>query len=225
MDRPVSVALVNDYELVVRGLAAMLEPYRDRVEVVECDIGQNGPRRELDVALIDTFGMRDQGLTEAKQIRTDTPARFVVIYTWEATGDLCRRAVEAGLSGVIAKSTPARGVVDALERAAAGEVVAVEGSPNARRSAGFDPPGPLSERETEVLVLLAQGLTNRQIADALYLSPETVKTYVSRLYAKLGVTNRASAVVWAMERDLGPPLRSPRPLLGSPLGNATPAGA
>lgn len=213
MGPPVSVALLNDYEVVVRGLAAMLEPFPDRVEVVEMSVEPASPHRPVDVALIDTFGSRDHALGRVRSVVDEGMARHVLIYTWDSVPDVRQDVVDAGLSGLIVKSLPAEELVCAIERAATGEVVFSDGPPTARRSAGFEPPGPLSERETEVLVLLAQGLTNRQIAEALYLSPETVKTYVSRLYAKLGVTNRASAVVWAMERDLGPPLRDSRRVL------------
>jgi DNA-binding NarL/FixJ family response regulator len=213
MGPPVSVALLNDYEVVVRGLAAMLEPHRDRVEVVELNIDDGPPSRPVDVALIDTFGTRDHALERARRVAEDRLARHVVIFTWETVPALREEFLAAGLAGMVVKSVSADELVSAIERAAAGETVIIEGPGTARRSVGFEPPGPLSERETEVLVLLAQGLTNRQIAEALYLSPETVKTYVSRLYAKLGVSNRASAVVWAMERRLGPPLRDARRVL------------
>ena len=209
MGPPISVALLNDYEVVVRGLAAMLEPFRDRVDVVELDV-DGSVRRCVDVALIDTFGSTDHGLGRGRRVLDEGHARHVVIYTWDTGTDLGSEVVARGLSGLVAKSCSAEELVTALERVTAGEVVTTDTAGTARRSSGFDPPGPLSERETEVLVLLAQGLTNRQIAEALFLSPETVKTYVSRLYAKLGVTNRASAVVWAMGRDLGPPLRDSR---------------
>lgn len=209
MGPPISVALLNDYEVVVRGLAAMLEPFRDRVEVVELDVDDT-PRRCVDVALIDTFGSTDHGLGRGRRVLDEGRARHVVIYTWDNGADLRSEVTAHGLSGLVPKSCSAEELVTALEQVAAGEVVTTAPTGTARRSGGFDPPGPLSERETEVLVLLAQGLTNRQIAEALFLSPETVKTYVSRLYAKLGVTNRASAVVWAMGRDLGPPIRDPR---------------
>jgi DNA-binding NarL/FixJ family response regulator len=210
MSPPVSVALLNDYELVVRGLAAMLDPFRERIDVVELNTEEGSPHRSVDVALIDTFGTRDHALGRARQVVDEGVARHVMIYTWDTVPEVQQEILEAGLSGMVVKSASAEELVSAIERAASGEIVITEGPATARRSGGFDPPGPLSERETEVLVLLAQGLTNRQIAEALYLSPETVKTYVSRLYAKLGVTNRASAVVWAMERDLGPPLRNNR---------------
>lgn len=216
MGPPVSVALLNDYELVVRGLAAMLQPYRDRIDVVELNIDLNangdGGQPSIDVALIDTFGAKDHGLGRAREVMDNGLASHVMIYTWDTVPELRDEIVAAGLSGMVVKSAPADELVSAIERAAAGEVVITEAPASARRSGGFDPPGPLSERETEVLVLLAQGLTNRQIAESLFLSPETVKTYVSRLYAKLGVSNRASAVVWAMARHLGPPMNEPRPL-------------
>ncbi len=192
-----SVAIINDYEIIVRGVAAMLAPFDHRVEIVEMDAGGD-PSVPADVALFDTFAGRRQTLARAREMVQAGRAKHVVLYTWDATAAFVQGAREAGVSGIVLKTRSAEALVDALERVVAGE------------SIGFDDPGfdlatrvvELSDRESEVLALIAQGLTNALIADELYLSIETVKTYVKRLYAKLNVHNRAQAAIAASELQL-----------------------
>jgi DNA-binding CsgD family transcriptional regulator len=121
----------------------------------------------------------------------------LLLRAWDADPDR-RDERLAGLLSALADPEPA-----AEDLATALEGLVLEAG-RAGRGNGSSPSGVLSQREVEVLALVAQGLTNRQIAGRLYLSQETVKTYVSRMYAKLGVTNRASAVVWALQRGLLP---------------------
>ena len=128
-------------------------------------------------------------------------ARHVVLYTWDAAPAFIRAAHEVGVSGVILKTRSADMLVDGIERVVAGERVGFETDASGRPAARVVD---LSDRESEVLALIAKGLTNAQIADELYLSIETVKTYVKRLYAKLDVHNRAQAAVAASSHQLTP---------------------
>ena len=196
----ITVAIINDYEIVVRGVQAMLAPYRQRVEVVDLETG-NGPAGPADVVLFDTFAGRRHTLTRAAEMVRDGNAQHVVLYTWDAAPDFVHAARQLGASGVVLKTRTADHLVASIERIVAGETV------------GFDPGAPdgaparaveLSDRESEVLALIARGLTNAQIAEELYLSVETVKTYVKRLYAKLDVHNRAQAAVAAASHHLIP---------------------
>jgi|HigsolmetaAR201D_1030396.scaffolds.fasta_scaffold16012_2 DNA-binding NarL/FixJ family response regulator len=204
-ERPVSarvidVGIINDYEVVVRGLAAMLAPYRDRIRVVELDTG-GVLSGTADVALFDTFAGRRHTLARAAEMVRAGRARHIVLYTWDAAPQFVRAAKEIGVSGVILKTRSADVLVDSIERIVAGERVGFElehGGPAGPRLVD------LSDRESEVLALIAKGLTNAQIADELYLSIETVKTYVKRLYAKLDVHNRAQAAVAAASHQLTP---------------------
>ncbi len=196
----ITVGIINDYEVVVRGVAAMLAPFSPRVEVVEIDAGGE-PSVPADIALFDTFAGRRQTLARAAEMVRDGTVRHVVLYTWDAAPELVRAAADVGVSGVILKTRSADVLVDSLERVAAGEPVGLGdggGLPMATRMVE------LSDRESEVLALIARGLTNAQIADELYLSIETVKTYVKRLYAKLDVHNRAQAAVAASSHQLTP---------------------
>jgi DNA-binding NarL/FixJ family response regulator len=125
-------------------------------------------------------------------------ARHVVLYTWDAAAPFIAAARDLGISGIVLKTRSADGLVDALERVAAGERVGLNETDQLLASRVVE----LSDRESEVLALIAQGLTNAAIARELYLSVETVKTYVKRLYAKLDVHNRAQAAVAASDLQL-----------------------
>jgi len=198
--RVVTVAVINDYEVVVRGVASMLAPYSNRVTVVDLEIG-GGATVRVDVALFDTFAGRRHTLARAAEMVRDRSATHVVLYTWDAAPAFVRAARELGVSGVVLKTRSADMLVDAIERVVAGERVGFDLDPAARASNRVVD---LSDRESEVLALIAKGLTNAQIAEELYLSIETVKTYVKRLYAKLDVHNRAQAAVAASSHQLTP---------------------
>jgi len=199
-NRVVTVGIINDYEVVVRGVAAMLAPYEHRVQVVELDVGGQ-PTEPADVALFDTFAGRRHTLTRAAEMVRLGAARHVVLYTWDAAPAFVRAAQDVGVAGVILKTRSADMLVDGIERVVAGERVGFETDSSGRPAARVVD---LSDRESEVLALIAKGLTNAQIADELYLSIETVKTYVKRLYAKLDVHNRAQAAVAASSHQLTP---------------------
>jgi two-component system, NarL family, response regulator LiaR len=198
---PVTVTLVNDYEVVVQGLRAMLEPYSQRVQVVALEVGSE-PSRVADVGLFDTFGGRRHVLARAEKMVADGFVDHVVFYTWDAAAPFLDEAERIGVSGVILKSATGDELVDAIERVTSGERVGLDHVTRSRRRASDDE---LSAREREVLALVALGLTNRAIADELYLSVDTIKTYVRRVYTKLGVVNRAQAASRAAQFDLQPP--------------------
>ncbi len=198
--RVVTVGILNDYEVVVRGVAAMLAPYDHRVRVVELDAGGQ-PTAPADVALFDTFAGRRHTLSRAAEMVRHGAARHVVLYTWDAAPAFVRAAQDVGVSGVILKTRSADMLVDGIERVVAGERVGFDTDASGRPTSRVVD---LSDRESEVLALIAKGLTNAQIADELYLSIETVKTYVKRLYAKLDVHNRAQAAVAASSHQLTP---------------------
>jgi two-component system, NarL family, response regulator LiaR len=199
-NRVITVAIINDYELVVRGVAAMLTPYGNRVRVVELDAGGQ-PTTPVEVALFDTFAGRRHTLSRAEEMVRLGSARHVVLYTWDAAPGFLHSALDIGVSGVILKSRSADVLVDGIERVVAGERVGFDGDTSTRPAVRVID---LSDRESEVLALIARGLTNAQIAEELYLSIETVKTYVKRLYAKLDVHNRAQAAVAASTHQLTP---------------------
>ncbi len=179
----------------------MLAPYSDRVDVVEVDAGTE-PKRLADVALFDTFAGRRHAIERASDMVRAGRVDHVVLYTWDATAEFLDLADRAGVSGVVLKSATAEVLVDVVERVvAAGERVGLGNLHRGRQSRRGDG---LSVREQEVLALIALGKTNGEIGRELFLSIDTVKTYVRRLYAKLGVNSRARAALCAATYDVLP---------------------
>jgi DNA-binding NarL/FixJ family response regulator len=198
--RPITVALVNDYEIILRGLHAILAPFSDRIAVVEHEIGDS-PEHAADVALFDTFASRRDALDRARDMIAERRVDHVVLYTFDATEQFLEIARDIGVSGVVLKSASGEELASAIERVVAGEQIGLEHAVRATRSVSFDG---LSAREEEVLALLALGKTNAQIAEQLFLSIDTVKTYVRRVFSKLGVHNRTQAAMHAADRSLAP---------------------
>jgi DNA-binding NarL/FixJ family response regulator len=198
--RRLSVAVINDYDVVVRSVESMLAPFDDRVRVVAPELSR-ATEEPADVALLDTFAGRRRTLARAAELVRAGSVEHVVLYTWDAAPEFVRGAKEVGASGVLLKTRSGELLVDSLERIASGEKIGLEPGNGLEPSARVVE---LSDRESEVLALIALGLTNGEIAEELYLSIETVKTYVKRLYAKLGVHNRAQAALAASTHQLTP---------------------
>jgi DNA-binding NarL/FixJ family response regulator len=199
--KPITVALVNDYENIVHGLAAMLAPYSDRVMIVEITVGDE-PRRQADVALFDTFAGRRYAIDRAREMVRDGFVEHVLLYTWDAGAEFLSLADEAGVSGVALKSQTGSALVEMIERVANGEHIGFENAQRGRQTWDNDE---LSMREQEVLALIAFGMSNAEIGKELFLSVDTVKTYIRRLYSKLGVRNRAQAAMQAAGHHVMPP--------------------
>jgi DNA-binding NarL/FixJ family response regulator len=201
---PIRVAIVNDYEMVVAGVAAMLSPFSDRVAVVEIDAGLP-VASDVDVILYDTFGQVQGDGVDLEDLVHGGPAK-VVIYSWNVQPELVERSLSKGANGYVSKAFTAAQVVDAIEAVHRGEVV----TPTPPESVGPDVgawPGKdfgLSAREAEVIALITQGLSNQEIADLTYLSINSVKTYVRTAYRKIRVTRRSQAVAWGMTHGLSP---------------------
>jgi DNA-binding NarL/FixJ family response regulator len=215
--QPVRVAVMNDYEVVVAGLQKMLAPYADRVRVVELD-SLLPVHSDVDVLLYDAFG-RERVTGPVEQVINDTDAK-VVIYTWHLDPELVREALGKGAVGCLSKTIEALDLVSALEKVHGGSVVVSDTEPDLALEAeisGGDWPGRdhgLSARESEVLCLIAQGLSNQEIADRAYLSINSVKTYIRSAYRKIRVERRTQAVLWATRNGLVP--SKARLILGDP---------
>lgn len=205
--RPVRIAIVNDYDLVVAGLMAVLEPYADRVEVVELDSGQPVVS-PVDLVLYDTFGQPQGDDVDLSSVASHPDAR-VVILSWNTDTSLVRRAVESGAAGYVTKAATAAALVDALERIHDGERVLLLGEADAIDSDALLGRWPgdlhgLSPREGEILALICQGLTNEEITGKAFIGMNTVKTHIRTLYRKIGADTRSQAVRWGMERGFTP---------------------
>ena len=204
--RPITVALVDDYDVVVIGVANILGQYPDRVVIAEIDTNQP-LADEVDVVLYDSFAQPESDHDEIKVLVDNPRARNVVVYTWNFHPDLIADARKHGVRGYLSKSLPASELVAALEAVHAGEVVVTEPPPRARPASGSDWPGRgvgLSDRESEVLALITQGKSNGEIAALCYLSINTVKSYVRSVYRKIDVESRTRAVLWGVDNGFKP---------------------
>lgn len=203
---PVRIALIDDYDVVVYGLARMLEPYRNRVEVVELDI--NEPVSvDVDIALYDTFAQPESDQFDFRTLLDNPHAAKVVIYTWSFGPGLVAAARRRGIHGYLAKSLPAGQLVDALEAVHGGEIVVSAPNRRVTSTLGLDWPGRddgLTDRESEILALITQGRSNAEIASLSYLSPNTVKSYIRSIYRKIGAGSRTQAVLWGVNHGFAP---------------------
>ncbi|MGN7781973.1 helix-turn-helix transcriptional regulator [Mycolicibacterium sp. 22603] len=201
---PVTLAIVNDYELIVAGLAALLRPYADRVCIVELD-SRTEVQVPVDVIIWDTFAAAQGDRTDVTDLVGNNHIGRVVVYSWNIDQLLIDRSLAGGVHGYLSKSLPVDRLVSCLERIHAGETVVERGDGSMSMPMAW--PGRdagLSAREAEVLALITQGRTNNEIAERCYLSINTVKSIVRSTYRKLGVTRRSQAVAWGMTHDFQP---------------------
>ena len=206
LTRPVTVALVDDYDVVVMGVANILDQYRDQVVVAELDT--NRPVQDMvDVVLYDSFAQPESDHEEISVLVANPNARRVVVFTWNFEPDLVDSALRQGVSGYLSKALSARELVAALRAVHDGEVVVSDPPGRARPVNGLDWPGRgegLSDRESEVLALITQGLSNADVARLTHLSPNTVKSYIRTIYRKINVASRTQAVLWGIGNGFAP---------------------
>jgi DNA-binding NarL/FixJ family response regulator len=203
---PISVALVNDYDVVLEGLARMLDRYRDRVVIVEIDANE-GVEDPADIVLYDNFAQPESDRDEIKTLVANPRARRVAVYTWNFHPTLIESARRQGVHGYLSKTLSARDLVAALEAVHAGDIVVSAAPPRARTVAGLDWPGRtegLTDRESEILALITQGMSNAQVAGLTFLSPNTVKSYIRTIYRKIGAASRTQAVLWGVAHGFTP---------------------
>ena len=201
-----TIALVDDYDVVLVGVAQILEPYRDRVVVAEIDANK-GVADPVDIVLYDAFAQPESDQDEIRVLIDNPRARRVVVYTWNFHPDLVDSARRLGVRGYLSKTLPARDLVAALEAVHAGKVVVSEPPGRARSTSGLNWPGRgdgLTDRESEILALITQGLSNADVAAHTYLSPNTVKSYIRTIYRKINVASRTQAVLWGVGNGFSP---------------------
>jgi DNA-binding NarL/FixJ family response regulator len=207
------VMIVDDHPIVREGLRGMLAAEPDIEVAGEAGSGDEAvatvPRLAPDVILMDLRMPGGDGLSAIR--RLGPGHRIVVLTTSEDDADILR-AVEAGAAGYLLKNVTRQELAEGVRSAAAGRTVLTP-SVAARLAESRKAPAPavLSARERQVLELVAEGLTNVQIAQRLFIGEPTVKTHLLRLFGKLGVANRTTAVITAMELGLlGPTRPGPR---------------
>ena len=201
----IRLAIVNDYEVVVRGLASMLRSYSDRIEVVELDASSE-PTRFVDIALFDTFAQSFRDRERIARLVSDPRIGKVVVYTWGADDPSVARARVPGIAAYVSKRLAAADLVAALERIHADEPVLLQDSGHGPLVGG-DWPGReegLTARESEVLSLITQGYSNNDIVETTMLSINSIKSYIRSAYRKIGVTSRSRAILWGIDHGFQP---------------------
>jgi DNA-binding NarL/FixJ family response regulator len=201
----ITVAIVNDYELIVTGLASVLEPFSDQVQVVELDSGMPVVS-DVDVLLYDTYGQHQGGDLDVASLFSDETAR-VVVFSWNTDIQLVESALQAGAAGFVSKSATAEQMVQALTEVCEGKQVVLVDTGNSDEAAadnGYHGRWPgdrfgLTPRESEVLALMCQGLSNQEITERAFIGINTVKTHIRTLYRKIQVESRSQAVAWGLQ--------------------------
>lgn len=205
------VFLVDDHEIVRRGVAELLDREDDLEVVGEAADVRHALARiaavSPDVALLDLRLPDGDGITLCREIRSRFPAVRCLVLTAYDDDDAAMSAVLAGASGYVLKTIAGTGLVEDVRAVAAGRSLLSPSlvsklDPRPRADEGREDPrfGSLNLRERQVLALIAEGLTNRQIGDRLSLAEKTVKNYVSGLLRKLGLERRTQAAVFEFER-------------------------
>ncbi|HXG43019.1 MAG TPA: response regulator transcription factor [Dehalococcoidia bacterium] len=208
---PIRVLIVDDHEVVRLGLRALLER-RPNLQVVGeagsvAEAVEQAARTRPHVVVMDVRLPDGSGVEACREIRQMDPHIKVIMLTAFADDEAIVGAVMAGASGYVLKQTRSHGLVDAIERAARGESLldpAVAGRvlEHLRRLARGeqDELSSLSPQERRILELVAEGKTNREIAEELFLSEKTVKNYVSNILSKLNLQRRSQAAAFLARR-------------------------
>ncbi|WCN81072.1 response regulator [Micromonospora sp. LH3U1] len=207
MTAPIRLLIVDDHPVVRDGLRGMFTGDPGFEVVGEAADGSEAlalvTTVQPDVVLMDLRMPGMNGVTAIGRLaRSGSTARVLVLTTYDTDADVLP-AIEAGATGYLLKDTPREELVRAVRAAARGESVlapSVAGRLMGRLRAPVEEP--LSQRELEVLTLVARGASNREAAARLFISEATVKTHLLHVYAKLGVNDRAAAVATAYDRGL-----------------------
>lgn len=203
--RPLTLAVVNDHELIVRGVAAMLEPFSDVIRVVELDLDVPVVK-PVDIALYDTFTRTNLGSDDLDDLCENPHIGRVVLYTWTLTEELVASALRRGVHSALHKSLDAQGLVRALttieERSI--EVIPFVEDPSLASNSWPGRDLGLTPRESEIIALVTAGLSNNEIAERTYLSINSVKSYIRSAYRTMGVTSRSRAILWGIDHGMAP---------------------
>lgn len=220
----IRVALVDDQQLVRAGFAMVIDSQPDLEVVLQCGTGAEAlaqiPSASIDVVLMDVRMPEMDGITATERLvatpdEAGSTPKIIILTTFDLD-EYVLRAIKAGASGFLLKDAPPETMLDAIRTVQAGDaviapsstkrlldhLVAVLPDEERARPAAIEA---LTDREREVLVLMARGLSNQEIAATLYVAEATVKTHVGRILMKLDARDRVQAVVVAYETGLVTP--------------------
>jgi len=211
MTTPIRIVVADDHPIVRGGLVALLSAADDIEVVGEASDGEMAVQLALeslpDLVLMDLRMPGIDGDVATARILSAQPGIRVVVLTTYETDDSILRAIEAGASGYLLKAAPQEEILAGIRSVARGEVAlapSIAALLVRRVRAPQTRSVTLSDRETQVLALVATGMSNRTIAAELFVSEATVKTHLLHTFEKLGVSDRTRAVTLAMERGLLP---------------------
>jgi DNA-binding NarL/FixJ family response regulator len=202
----IRVFLVDDHEIVRRGVADLINAEKDLEVVGEASTARSAVGRIAatlpDVAVLDVRLPDGNGVDLCRDIRSAYPQVNCLMLTAYDDDEASYTAVLAGAAGYVLKDIKGQGLLDSIRRVARGEVLvdrAVSRRVVENAAASANPLAVLSTRERQVLELIADGMTNRQIGEQLELAEKTVKNYVSGLLTKLGMERRTQAAVYGSQ--------------------------
>jgi len=210
---PIRVLIVDDHAVVRMGLKMFFDHQADIEVVGEAADGSEGVamarRLEPDVVLMDLLMPTMDGVTAIGRIKAERPETEIVTMTSFIEEEKVTSALEAGASGYVLKDAEAEEIAAAVRAAFAGEVhldpaVArlLAQRMRARKSPDDELAEPLTDREKDVLSLLGQGMSNKEIGTELFITERTARTYVSNILGKLGLASRTQAALYAVEHKL-----------------------
>lgn len=197
--------MINDHELIIQGVAAMLEPYADVVRVVELDAGTT-VAQPVDIALYDTYARTGFDGDDLDVLCAAPHIGQVVLFTWHLSEELIESARARGVTSAISKSVGAEDLVMELTRAHEGHlrVIPFEPDPSLPTNSWPGRAAGLTPRESEIIALVTAGLSNNAIAERTYLSINSVKSYIRSAYRTMGVDSRSQAVLWGIDNGMAP---------------------
>jgi DNA-binding NarL/FixJ family response regulator len=204
---PIRVFLLDDHEIVRRGIKELLESESDIEVIGESGLAQEAARRipalKPDVAILDARLPDGSGIDVCREVRSVDPSISALILTSYDDDDALFAAIMAGAAGYILKQVGGHDFIETVRRVAAGQStldpsVTARVLDRLRNGPRVDPElEALSAQEQRILDLVGQGLTNREIAERMFLAEKTVKNYVSSMLAKLGLSSRTQAAIFA----------------------------
>ncbi len=207
------ILLVDDHEVVRQGLRSLIDQEVDLQVVGEAGTAAEALRRagydSPDVVVLDVRLPDGSGVEVCRDLRLRFPNLRIMMLTSHSDGEALRAAVQAGADGFVLKQVDLAYIIESIRRVAAGEPI-IDPSLSRevvrfmRGETDEDPTlASMTEQERTILNLLGDGLSNREIADQVYLAEKTVKNYVSRILAKLGMSTRSEAAAFVARQRAG----------------------